>query len=484
MSETERINKTDALPDPYIERHSVCDTKNTRIFVTAGADVHSSFYSPADDDEKGASVVFNAQDRTITLTVNKDISDISAVDIAGKLWGPDARGDERSATSPEDLLLAEKDLIKAVKAVETAIEPAKDRRIEERVKQVKESLREKPINSRIAKLKKYDKKKAPNIISMSALNGGEKENDTLSSEKRDEPAADKNVTQESTSAVPQHEEPADEFDGSPLRSEDIPGFDELPDFDSFTEPTENAEHYDDHTEKRPMDEPVAETPSEETVEADDEYDILKLLEDHGLVYMNEDMSVYVVQDAKSLLNEDGKMKPEELEKLKECMWKTASVDFDPNDGFYKTTKILILEPNKEKPGSVNVYELQMTAHEQDKESEHEDTVSSSASRVETEKPRSRRCEESRAGGFEEFIGIGADKAVSLARKADMFLVKIKEGIALGAAIALVMSHGGPVKTMDDIKERDEAYKEIKEKMVKVRSFLGLDKTSKKDEPEK
>ena len=200
--------------------------------------------------------------------------------------------------------------------------------------------------------------------------------------------------------------------------------------------------------------------------------------------MNEDMSVYVVQDAKSLLNEDGKMKPEELEKLKECMWKTASVDFDPNDGFYKTTKILILEPNKEKPGSVNVYELQMTAHEQDKESEHEDTVSSSASRVETEKPRSRRCEESRAGGFEEFIGIGADKAVSLARKADMFLVKIKEGIALGAAIALVMSHGGPVKTMDDIKERDEAYKEIKEKMVKVRSFLGLDKTSKKDEPEK
>ena len=144
--------------DAKIDKQMVCETKNTRVFAIAGRVDVSSVFAQQTQGPKKAAVIFSADTDSVTIAFGGgDSARKSAVKIAQKLWGPEAEGDNRTAVSPPGVKMNEKELIKAVKAVEAAVEPAKDRRIEERAAELKKCLREKPLAKRVKTAAKTQK---------------------------------------------------------------------------------------------------------------------------------------------------------------------------------------------------------------------------------------------------------------------------------------------------------------------------------------
>ena len=118
-----------------VEQQHICDTKNARVFITEGPFTAASYYSPENEKIMPATVTFNKKFDAITVAFadggNAD-GDKNARKIVQSLWGKEAGGREGIAGSPRGKAMTLRDLVKAVEAVEEAVEPvtSKDRAYE------------------------------------------------------------------------------------------------------------------------------------------------------------------------------------------------------------------------------------------------------------------------------------------------------------------------------------------------------------------
>lgn len=396
-----------------IEKLSVCDTKNVRVFVTRGIDLSSAFYSPSSDETKMATVVYDTEKNSITITTQEE--DGRAAKAAAKLWGADAVVNGTSASSPEGMELAEKDIIKAVKAVEAELDPAKDRRIEERAGIVKEKLREKSISKRM--------KAARSVYDAAS--------DRMKPPEMPQPSQDPAEEQ-----VPDNGELPYDKEAAETVMEEAPILD--------SDEEEKEPHYQTRRER-------AEEFSAMEQEIENEREKYDMLDENGLVFLNDDAAVFVTENASDLISGEN-MDPADAGKLRKYIMDIAPVKYDENK-LEAVTNIFIIEPVKN-TGNVNLYRLSM------------DGVEKYSARDE-EKPA------------ETVKGKDIDKP-SLKERMSGKLIKLKENIALGAAVALIISKGGPIKTMEDVHEAEEMKAEIKERLGKVRGALGLDKEAKEE----
>jgi hypothetical protein len=116
------------------ESQLVMDTENVRAYILDGTpvpvDVKRSFYSPSDDERKGATVTLDMQKQNITILINgeKHANRYELEkSIAESLWGYDTRKGTKDigfVYSPKGKLMGPKDFVDAVMKVEEAIEPA------------------------------------------------------------------------------------------------------------------------------------------------------------------------------------------------------------------------------------------------------------------------------------------------------------------------------------------------------------------------
>lgn len=110
------------------------DTENVRAYILDGTpvpvDVKRSFYSPIDDENKGATVTLDMQKQNITILINgeKHVNRYELEkNIAESLWGYDTRKEPKDigfVYSPKGKSMGPKDFVDAVMKVEEAIEPA------------------------------------------------------------------------------------------------------------------------------------------------------------------------------------------------------------------------------------------------------------------------------------------------------------------------------------------------------------------------
>lgn len=112
-----------------VEKQHVCDTRNARVFITEGPFTAASYYSPDAEKVMPATVTYNKKFSSITVAF-ADGGDPNgrknARDIVQSLWGMEAGGREGIAGSPRGKEMTLHDLVKAVDAVEAAVEPAKN----------------------------------------------------------------------------------------------------------------------------------------------------------------------------------------------------------------------------------------------------------------------------------------------------------------------------------------------------------------------
>lgn len=392
-----------------IEKLSVCDTKNVRVFITGGIDLSSAFYSPSSDETKMATVVYDTEKNSITITTQEE--DGRAAKAAMKLWGEDIIADGPSAGSPEGIDLAEKDIIKAVKAVEAELDPAKDRRIEERVGIVKERLRERSISKRMKTVKSVH----------NSVSGRMK-------------------PQEAAQPLP---DPAEEQTAG--NNEPIP--------DEAAELPEEAPAQEEDGEKQNANRQTVIEQAEvfPGVQPETEEEKFDMLEENGLAFLNDDVAVFVTGNASDLINGEN-MDPADAQKLRKYIMDIAPVKYDENK-LEAVTNIFIIEPVKN-TSNINLYRFSADGIAKE-------TLRNTGNTSEKEKEKN------------------ADKP-SLRERMSKGLVCIKENIALGAAVGMIISRGGPVKTMGEAQEAEEMRAGIKEKLGKVRGALGLDKEIKEE----
>ena len=423
--------RTDAESDKRL----VCDTKNTHVFAAAGRVDASSVFTQQTQGPKKAAVIFSADTDSVTIAFGDgDSAGKSAVKIAQKLWGPEAEGDDRAAVSPPGVRMNEKELIKAVKAVEAAVEPAKDRRIEERVAELKKCLREKPLAKRIKTAAKTQK------VAAYKETGAKGQLSAIVKEEPVDTGRAENGTGEGAAAVGVDTESS---------GYSAPG-------------KETIDVLDEKDQEEDRELPEEETgPGEaEEITEDEEY---RILENRGLVYADDGMSVYVMAKAADILDEDGKMRPEEAEKLRKCIWDISPVEYSEKDGVYRTTNVFIIEPSEEKD-TANVYEYKA---QRTKEDAAETKKEEEKSAAETEDKKEKSAADRQT-----------DEVMEMYDRAKEFIVKIKEGIAVGAAVAFVISYGAKVKTMEEAKEREALREELRDRVIKVREALGLENNGK------
>lgn len=413
MGTVENIISAADLSLTEIEKLSVCDTKNVRVFVTRGIDLSSAFYSPSSDETKKATVVYDTKKGSITITAQEEGG--QAAKAAAKLWGADAVVNGTSASSPEGMELAEKDIIKAVKAVEAELDPAKDRRIEERVGIVKEKLREKSISKRM---------KAVRSVYDAA-------SDRMKPPEMPQPSQDPAEEQ-----VPDNGELPYDKEAAETVTEEAPILD--------SDEEEKEPHYQTRRER-------AEEFSAMEQEIENEREKYDMLDENGLVFLNDDAAVFVTENASDLISGEN-MDPADAGKLRKYIMDIAPVKYDENK-LEAVTNIFIIEPVKN-TGNVNLYRLSMDGVEK-YSARDEEKPAKTVKEKDTDKP-------------------------SLKERMSGKLIKLKENIALGAAVALIISKGGPIKTMEDVHEAEEMKAEIKERLGKVRGALGLDKEAKEE----
>lgn len=126
------------------EQQLVLETENTRTFIAA-KDVPMSVYSPSQNRDVQAIVVFDPGSSRIIIDFGKDASPYKNADeIAKSLWGPNASGTEKTTLSPDGTRLS--DLVPVVMKVEESIAPPHDlsriQELEEIRKELSEAVKE------------------------------------------------------------------------------------------------------------------------------------------------------------------------------------------------------------------------------------------------------------------------------------------------------------------------------------------------------
>ena len=126
------------------EQQLVLETENTRTFIAA-KDVPMSVYSPSQNRNVQAIVVFDPKSSRIIIDFGKDASPYKNADeIAKSLWGPNASGTEKTTLSPDGTRLS--DLVPVVMKVEESIAPPHDllriQELEEIRKKLSEAVKE------------------------------------------------------------------------------------------------------------------------------------------------------------------------------------------------------------------------------------------------------------------------------------------------------------------------------------------------------
>lgn len=126
------------------EQQLVLETENTRTFIAA-KDVPMSVYSPSQNRNVQAIVVFDPRSSRIIIDFGKDASPYKNADeIAKSLWGPNAGGTEKTTLSPDGTRLS--DLVPVVMKVEESIAPPHDlsriQELEEIRKELSEAVKE------------------------------------------------------------------------------------------------------------------------------------------------------------------------------------------------------------------------------------------------------------------------------------------------------------------------------------------------------
>ena len=94
------------------------ETKDYRVFSTDGVFCSAAYYSPADDEVKKATIVFNQKFSSITLAFEDGGKTANAAKILQGIFGPEAGGREGIAGSPRGKVMTEEDLKKVVDVID------------------------------------------------------------------------------------------------------------------------------------------------------------------------------------------------------------------------------------------------------------------------------------------------------------------------------------------------------------------------------
>ena len=185
----------------------------------------------------------------------------------------------------------------------------------------------------------------------------------------------------------------------------------------------------------------------------------------GDSYWDDSVGIFVAPDVSPLLNNEDKL-------LGEIAKESELTDLEK--GGHRLNDAFIIEPSKDSPNLVNVYRIDVrTLEDSLKAKDHERNL------PEVSVASQEKAKAGTKSTADRLADKGSETLKRLSEKVKVILTKVKENIALGAAVTFIMEHGGPVKTMDDIKKRDGVYKVIKEKLEKVRSALKLDRPNEK-----
>lgn len=107
----------------YRRRRFICETKNTEVYLTDGRAVTKEPDSRSRfPEEPPTAITYDLETKTITIDTGGDTG-VSAVGIAEGLWGKNAEGNSVTARSPKGAVQSPKNLIDALEAVETALDP-------------------------------------------------------------------------------------------------------------------------------------------------------------------------------------------------------------------------------------------------------------------------------------------------------------------------------------------------------------------------